>query len=192
MKNVRDSQENTGERLLWTCQRVFPTSPADVIDGDVPQLFVHGRLALLATRVGADGGLGMLVGHVDLDLAASLKNQDREEERRVFVASRKNVATRKEARLTGGALAVVLVQLDQDRGGHHQEVPQRRGDRVGDHREAFAQATQALQAHKNAMVTSALSGGILGLPNDFSGNPNNSNLLAFKVVPSSQCLSLPK
>jgi len=44
--------------------------PADVIDGDVPQLFVHGGLALL-TGVGAEGGLGMFVGYVYLYLTGS-------------------------------------------------------------------------------------------------------------------------
>lgn len=46
--------------------------PADVVDGDVPQLLVHGGLTLLA-GVGADGGLRVLVGHMDFYLAAALK-----------------------------------------------------------------------------------------------------------------------
>lgn len=46
--------------------------PADVVDGDVPQLLVHGRLTLLA-GVGADGGLRVLVGHMDFYLTAALK-----------------------------------------------------------------------------------------------------------------------
>lgn len=47
-------------------------SPADVIYGNVPQLFVHGGLVLLA-RMGTEGRLGMLVGHMDLYLTTSLK-----------------------------------------------------------------------------------------------------------------------
>lgn len=47
-------------------------SPADVVYGDVPQLFVHGRLTLLA-RMCAESRLGMFVGHVDLYLAACFK-----------------------------------------------------------------------------------------------------------------------
>lgn len=41
--------------------------PADVVYGDVPELLVHGRLAFL-TGMGTEGGLGMLIGHVDLNL----------------------------------------------------------------------------------------------------------------------------
>lgn len=55
---------------MFTSVRANP--PADVIDGDVPQLLVHGGLALLA-GVGADGGLRVLVGHMDFYLAATLR-----------------------------------------------------------------------------------------------------------------------
>lgn len=41
--------------------------PADVVYGDVPELLIHGRLAFL-TGMGTEGGLGMLIGHVNLNL----------------------------------------------------------------------------------------------------------------------------
>lgn len=50
--------------------KMSEASPADVVDGDVPQLFIHGRLTLLV-RGRAEGRLGMFVGHVDLYLAAT-------------------------------------------------------------------------------------------------------------------------
>lgn len=54
--------------------RVWLNPPADVVDGDVPQLLVHGGLTLLA-GMGADGGLRVLVGHMDFYLAAAFKGQ---------------------------------------------------------------------------------------------------------------------
>lgn len=41
-------------------------------------------------------------------------------------------------------LAVVFVQLHQDRRGHHQKISEGRGDRMGNHREALTQTTQTL------------------------------------------------
>lgn len=49
---------------------------------------------------------------------------------------------------TWGVLAVVLVKLYQHGRGHHQEVSERHGDGVSHHREALAQATQALENKK--------------------------------------------
>ena len=46
--------------------------------------------------------------------------------------------------VTWSILAVVFVQLHQDRRGHHQEVSQWHGDRVGHHRETLTQTTQTL------------------------------------------------
>lgn len=51
---------------------VWLNPPADVVDGDVPQLLVHGGLTLLA-GMGANGGLRVFVGHMDFYLAAALK-----------------------------------------------------------------------------------------------------------------------
>lgn len=45
---------------------------------------------------------------------------------------------------TWSVLAVVLVKLDQHGRGHHQEVSEGHGDRVGHHREALTQTTKAL------------------------------------------------
>lgn len=53
---------------------VLLNPPADVVDGDVPQLLVHRRLTLLA-GMRADGGLRVLVGHMDFYLAAPLKSR---------------------------------------------------------------------------------------------------------------------
>lgn len=47
-------------------------SPADVVYGDVSQLFVHGGLTLLA-RMCAESRLGMFVGHMDLYLTAGFE-----------------------------------------------------------------------------------------------------------------------
>ena len=68
--------------LILACARICRTSvrasvcvcvcsPADVIYGNIPQLLIHGGLALLA-RMAAEGGLGMFVRHVDLYLTAPL------------------------------------------------------------------------------------------------------------------------
>lgn len=40
--------------MLYKCMCMWVNSPADIIYGDVPQLFVHGRLALLA-GIGTEG-----------------------------------------------------------------------------------------------------------------------------------------
>lgn len=55
---------------------VLVNSPADVINGDVPQLFIHGGLALLV-GMGTEGRLGMLIGHVDLYLTTSCKKKQK-------------------------------------------------------------------------------------------------------------------
>ena len=62
--------------------------------------------------------------------------------------------------VTWSVLAVVLVELDQNRRGHHEEIPQGRGDRVGDYGEPLAQTTQALeQTQTNINIThKSLSG----------------------------------
>lgn len=51
--------------------------------------------------------------------------------------------------VTWSVLAVVFVQLHQNRRRHHQEVSQRHGDRVCNHRKALTQTTQTLNAHKH-------------------------------------------
>lgn len=53
-------------------------SPADVVYGDVPELLIHGRLALPA-GVGAEGRLGVFVGHMDLYLSAPFERGSRGE-----------------------------------------------------------------------------------------------------------------
>lgn len=47
--------------------------------------------------------------------------------------------------VTWSVLAVVFVQLHQNRRGHRQEVSQGHGDRVGHHRKALTQTTQPLK-----------------------------------------------
>lgn len=54
---------------------LWMNSPADVIYGDVPQLLIHGGLAPL-TRMCTYGGLGVLVGNVDLYLTTTLKKKN--------------------------------------------------------------------------------------------------------------------
>lgn len=54
---------------------------------------------------------------------------------------------------TWGVLAVVLVKLDQHRRRHHQEVSKGHGDRVGYHREALTQATEALEDKRGYVQT---------------------------------------
>lgn len=77
---LRHLRESKVLEALWMTPQVNMyvsvqlNPPADVVDGDVPQLLVHGGLALLA-GVGADGGLRVLVGHVDFYLAAALKEE---------------------------------------------------------------------------------------------------------------------
>lgn len=53
--------------LAWKSLLSIIYLPADVVYGDVSKLLVHGRLAFL-TGVGTEGGLGMFVCHVDLNL----------------------------------------------------------------------------------------------------------------------------
>lgn len=49
--------------------------------------------------------------------------------------------------LTTGILAVVFVELDQNRRWHHQEVSQRHGDGVSHHWEALTQPPKTLEQH---------------------------------------------
>lgn len=49
---------------------------------------------------------------------------------------------------TRAVLAVVLVELDENGGGNHQEISQRGCGRVSHHRKPLAQAAQALRHSK--------------------------------------------
>lgn len=60
--------------VLYKRLSLWVNSPADVIYGDVPQLLIHGGLAPLA-RMCTYGGLGVLVGNVDLYLTTTLKKK---------------------------------------------------------------------------------------------------------------------
>lgn len=119
--------------------------PADVVDGDVPQLLIHGGLALL-TGVGAEGGLRVLVGHMDLYLAASCQKK--------LLWAQREAAGRVAAftALTWDALAVIFVELHQNRRRNHQEVSEGRGDGVGHDGEALAQPAQTLNAERDGRL----------------------------------------
>lgn len=61
--------------VLCKSLNLWVNSPADVIYGDVPQLLIHGGLAPLA-RMCTYGGLGVLVGNVDLYLTTTLEKKN--------------------------------------------------------------------------------------------------------------------
>lgn len=54
----------------WVTRPLRGLLPADVVNGDVSELFIHGGLALLS-RHDTQGRLGMLVGYTDFYIVAS-------------------------------------------------------------------------------------------------------------------------
>lgn len=101
----------------------------------------------------------MLVGHVDLNLTGPFYQK----RGKGLISSSltiktegsscmgsKLIATQLVSEMVGlttGILAVVFVELDQNRRWHHQEVSQRHGDGVSHHWEALAQPSKTLKPH---------------------------------------------
>lgn len=73
VKTRKEAQETAACRSQCECfiqETLSMNGPADVINGDVPQLLIHGRLALPA-GVSAESGLKVFVGHMDFNFTAS-------------------------------------------------------------------------------------------------------------------------
>lgn len=95
--------------------------------------------------MGAESRLGVLIGHVDLNLTTSLKKikavcKNKTKKETEFKAGDGMMKlSAADCGVTWGVLAVVFVQFHQNWRRHHQEVPQRHGDRVRHHRKALTQ-----------------------------------------------------
>lgn len=92
--------------------------------------------------MGTQSRLGVLIGHMDLNLTSSLKTKKKPRYINLVISSR---TLRCSLWGTWGVLAVVFVQLYQNWRRHHQELTQRHGDGVRHHRKPLTQATQALK-----------------------------------------------
>lgn len=134
--------------LLHTLPFTKVCLPADVVNGDVSELFIHGWLAFL-TGMSTKCRLRMLIGNMNLYLAGSFIGKRRKREKNYLTDHIRytlayNLTLAWTSMLTANILAMIFVKLDQNRWGHNQEVSQWHSDRVGNHWKTFTQPTKTL------------------------------------------------